>query len=147
MSGKSSEYERLSEDSSWNFDSVWFISSKVNLVAKVLPSNLYMYCDGRSKRIGGARLLFKSSEWYQIDSNNQWVTQAHLGPIYYHLQTSPIPQTSFLLETFFAVFYSKPALGRHRAPDLSKCYFLQGRTKICSKVPISYFNRPKRPSW
>ena len=31
------------------------------------------------------------------------------------------------------------------SPDLSKCYFLQIHTKICSKVPIFYFNRPKRP--
>ena len=33
------------------------------------------------------------------------------------------------------------------SPDLSKCYFLQIHTKICSKVPIFYFNRPKRPPW
>ena len=32
-------------------------------------------------------------------------------------------------------------------PDLSKCYFLQILTKICSKVPIFYFNRPKHPPW
>ena len=31
------------------------------------------------------------------------------------------------------------------SPDLSKCYFLQIHTKICSKVPMFYFNRPKRP--
>ena len=31
------------------------------------------------------------------------------------------------------------------SPDLSKCYFLQIHTKICSKVPIFYFNRPKHP--
>ena len=31
------------------------------------------------------------------------------------------------------------------SPDLSKCYFLQIHTKICSKVPIFYFNGPKRP--
>ena len=40
-------------------------------------------------------------------------------------------------------------LGAFRAgmysPNLSKCYFLQIDTKICSKVPIFYFNRPKRP--
>ena len=31
------------------------------------------------------------------------------------------------------------------SPDLPKCYFLQIHTKICSKVPIFYFNRLKRP--
>ena len=31
------------------------------------------------------------------------------------------------------------------SPDSSQCYFLQIHTKICSKVPIIYFNRPKRP--
>jgi hypothetical protein len=41
------------------------------------------------------------------------VTRAHLvGPIWYllSLQMSPIPQISFLVGTFFAVSYSKPAL-------------------------------------
>ena len=37
------------------------------------------------------------------------------------------------------------ALAGLYSPDLSKCYFLQIHTKICSKVPIFYFNRPKRP--
>jgi hypothetical protein len=31
------------------------------------------------------------------------------------------------------------------SPDLPKCYFLKIHTNICSKVPIFYFNRPKRP--
>jgi hypothetical protein len=31
------------------------------------------------------------------------------------------------------------------SPNLSKWYFLQIHTNICSKVPIFYFNRPKRP--
>ena len=31
------------------------------------------------------------------------------------------------------------------SPKLAKCYFLQIHTKICSKMPIFYFNRPKRP--
>ena len=29
------------------------------------------------------------------------------------------------------------------SPELTKCYFLQIHAKICSKVPIFYFNRPK----
>ena len=29
--------------------------------------------------------------------------------------------------------------------DFPKCYFLQIHSKIRSKVPIFYFNRPKRP--
>ena len=31
------------------------------------------------------------------------------------------------------------------SPELPKCYFLQIHTKICSKLPTFYFNRPKRP--
>ena len=37
------------------------------------------------------------------------VTHAHLG-IIQNLQTSPIPQTSFLVGTFFTASYSKTAL-------------------------------------
>jgi hypothetical protein len=32
------------------------------------------------------------------------------------------------------------------SPELHKCYFFQILKKSCSKVPIFYFNGPKRPS-
>ena len=38
------------------------------------------------------------------------VTHVHLGPIIQNLQTSPIPQTSFLPWTCLAASYSKTAL-------------------------------------
>jgi hypothetical protein len=43
------------------------------------------------------------------------VNHAHLGPIWYLSEPSdgsPILQTNFLVRTFFAVSYSKPALGK-----------------------------------
>ena len=45
------------------------------------------------------------------------VTHVHLGPIWIiqNLETSPIPQTSFLVGTFFVASYSKTALGSQMA--------------------------------
>ena len=31
------------------------------------------------------------------------------------------------------------------SPNFPKCYFLQIHAKICSKVPMFYFSKPKRP--
>ena len=57
-------------------------------------------------------------------------------------------QTMFRMKTVFGKLRQSNKNCSHPglySPDLSKCYFLQICTKIRSKEPIFYFNRPKSP--
>ena len=57
--------------------------------------------------------MFEGSEWYQFGPKWTWVTLLIIKDqfgIIQNLHMSPIPQTSFLVGTFFAASYSKTAL-------------------------------------
>ena len=68
------------------------------------------------------------------------VTHANLGPIWYHSEP-PIPQTSFLVWTFFDVSYSKPALVEQSTIGLQSVliflYFFPFLTDVGKKLRSS----------
>ena len=59
------------------------------------------------KKKGSNRETYKGFEWYQIDLNVKGLNHGHLGPIWYHSESSNIPYSlnQFLGWDFFVASY------------------------------------------
>ena len=95
---------------------------------------LYLFLPNSLICKGNLKWSFKIQRLLQIIIICIW-SIALLGQI---LHLSPLHYQIYLFAKVQTGLYS---------PDFPKCYFLQIHTKICSKVPIFYFNRPKHPPW
>ena len=63
--------------------------------------------------VWGIEDIYEGFEWYQIGPKWAGVTPLIIKE-QFGIQTSPIPQTSFLFGTFFAASYNKTALSNFK---------------------------------
>ena len=114
---------------------------------RIAPSQQYIALDEYSLKMDA---IYRGSPTYTKITNTVSTTTVfglctyvQVGDFCVSRGLTTVPLTRISCNTVFSKMRVRWGPGLY-SPDLSKCYFLQIHTKICSKVPIFYFNRPKR---